>query len=62
MPFRVTQPVAFWQGLADTWTPPAMARALAAARPETRMLRPFPGLSHYSTLKAALPEVFSALT
>ena len=59
---RLTQPVTLWQGLADTWTPPAMAQALAAARPETRTLRTFPGLPHYSTLQAALPEIFSALT
>ncbi|HEX5376977.1 MAG TPA: alpha/beta fold hydrolase [Phenylobacterium sp.] len=59
---RLTRPVTLWQGQADTWTPPAMALALAAARPATRTLRTFPGLSHYSTLQAALPEIFSALT
>nr|QQZ49659.1 hypothetical protein JKL49_22710 [Phenylobacterium glaciei] len=47
-----------WQGQADSWTPPAMAQALAAARPQSRTLRTFAGLSHYSTLRAALPEIF----
>lgn len=55
----LTHPVALWQGEADTWTPPAMARALAAALPGAPMLRTFPGLSHYSTLQAALPEIFA---
>lgn len=59
---RLTQPVTLWQGLADTWTPPTMAVALAAAGPQTRTLRTFPGLSHYSTLQAALPKIFAALT
>lgn len=55
---RLTAPVTLWQGEADSWTPPAMARALAAARPQSRTLRTLPGLSHYSTLRAALPEIF----
>ncbi|CAN5687991.1 alpha/beta hydrolase [soil metagenome] len=55
---RLTAPVTLWQGQADTWTPPAMAQALAAARPQSRTLRTLPGLSHYSTLRAALPEIF----
>ena len=53
-------PVTLWQGEADTWTPPAMARALARALPGAPTLRTFPGLSHYSTLQAALPEIFAA--
>lgn len=55
----LTQPVALWQGEADTWTPPAMAQALAGALPGAPTLRTFPGLSHYSTLQAALPEIFA---
>jgi len=55
----LTHPVTLWQGEADSWTPPAMARALAAALPGASQMRTFPGLSHYSTLQAALPEIFA---
>lgn len=55
----LTHPVTLWQGEADSWTPPAMARALAAALPGAPGLRAFPGLSHYSTLQAALAEIFA---
>ena len=50
----LTHPVTLWQGEADTWTPPAMAQALAASLPNLRGVRTFPDLSHYSTLQAAL--------
>lgn len=51
--------VTLWQGEADTWTPPAMAGALARAVPGAPTVRTLPGLSHYSTLQAALPEIFA---
>ncbi len=54
---QISQPVMIWQGDADNWTPPAMARALASALPHTGELRLFPGLSHYSTLRTALAEI-----
>jgi len=54
---RVTAPVTLWQGTVDNWTPPAMADTLAARLPNLRADRRFPGLSHYSTLKAALSEI-----
>ncbi|OYU69518.1 MAG: hypothetical protein CFE28_05585 [Alphaproteobacteria bacterium PA2] len=57
---KVTAPVTLWQGMADTWTPPDMADALAARLPNLRADRRFPGLSHYSTLKAALAEIVPA--
>lgn len=57
---RLDRPVRLWQGLADTWTPPSMARQLAAALPNAT-LKTFEGLSHYSTLRAALPEIFADL-
>lgn len=50
-------PITLWQGDDDTWTPPAMAEAIVAVRPAT--LRRFPGLSHYSTLQAALPQILA---
>lgn len=55
----LTHPVTIWQGEADTWTPPAMARALARLLPEVRAVHDFPGLSHYSTLRAALPTILA---
>ena len=58
----LTHPVTLWQGEADSWTPPAMARALAAALPGAPEVRTFPGLSHYSTLQAALPAIFAGGT
>lgn len=57
---RLDRPVRLWQGLADTWTPPVMARQLADALPNAT-LKTFAGLSHYSTLRAALPEIFADL-
>lgn len=54
-------PVTLWQGQADNWTPPAMAKALSRALPNIRAVRTFTGLSHYSTLQAALPEILGAL-
>ena len=41
-------------------TAQALADQLAAALP-TATLRTFEGLSHYSTLRAALPEIFAGL-
>ena len=56
---RVTAPVTLWQGTVDNWTPPAMADARAARLPNLRTDRRFSGLSHYSTLKAALAEIIA---
>ncbi len=53
-------PVTLWQGEADTWTPPAMADALATALPNVVAVRRFEDLSHYSTLRRALPEILGA--
>jgi pimeloyl-ACP methyl ester carboxylesterase len=55
----VTSPVAIWQGLEDNWTPPAMADALAKALPNVASYRRLVGLSHFSTLFAAIPEIFA---
>ena len=57
---RFDRPVRLWQGLADTWTPPEMTAPLAAAFPHATVTT-FEGLSHYSTLRAALPEIFRDL-
>lgn len=47
----VTQPVTIWQGDADNWVPPEMAKALAARLPVPARLELLPGLSHYSALQ-----------
>jgi pimeloyl-ACP methyl ester carboxylesterase len=57
---QVTAPVTIWQGDADNWSPPAMARALAAGLPNVANLHLLPGLSHYSTLKAAMPPILKS--
>jgi pimeloyl-ACP methyl ester carboxylesterase len=49
-------PVRLWQGGADNWTPPVMAEQLATLLPQAS-LTVLPGLSHYSTLVAVLPQV-----
>ena len=54
---KVTAPVTLWQGTADNWTPPAMADALSHALPNLQDHRRFQGLSHYSTLIAALTQI-----
>lgn len=54
---HVTAPVTIWQGDADNWSPPTMAHALAAGLPNVAALHLLPGLSHYSTLKAAMPKI-----
>lgn len=54
---KVRHPVTLWQGDADNWTPPAMARALAEELPNVAACRILPGLSHYSTLREALSRL-----
>lgn len=54
---RVAQPVRLWHGSTDTWSPPGMAKALHAALPNARQPIILDGLSHYSTLLAALPRI-----
>lgn len=54
LPERV--PLTIWQGEADTWVPPEMARALCASLPHAR-LNLLPGLGHYGALIAALPRI-----
>lgn len=51
---RISAPVTLWYGADDTWSPPAMAQALARALPQTR-LHLLPQMGHYSTLCHALP-------
>lgn len=54
---QVRAPVTIWQGAQDNWAPPTMAEALAAALPGVVGMNRLPGLSHYSTLRAALAQI-----
>lgn len=52
-------PVFLYQGAADTWTPPAMARALAQRLGDQCTITMLEDLGHYSTLRAVLPKILS---
>lgn len=47
---QVTQPVTIYHGIADTWSPVAMAQDLARRLPRVEAVHLLDGLSHYSTL------------
>lgn len=49
-------PATIWHGTADTWSPFAMAGALARALPDAQVI-PLPGLGHYTALCHALPRI-----
>jgi pimeloyl-ACP methyl ester carboxylesterase len=44
-------------GDADNWSPPQMAHYLASAIPGAASTQSFSGLSHYSCLYRAVPEI-----
>lgn len=50
----VSAETVLWHGSDDNWTPFAMAEALASARPQESRIERLAGMSHYSTLIAAL--------
>ena len=50
-------PIHIWQGEDDSWTPPAMAQALAASLPGDVAFTMLPGRGHYGTLRAALAAI-----
>lgn len=54
---QVSQPVTLWQGSCDNWTPPDMAETLARLLPNVCAFHMLSGLSHFSTLRAALAEL-----
>ncbi|OSZ69183.1 hypothetical protein CAP39_10375 [Sphingomonas sp. IBVSS1] len=53
----ITAPIHIWQGSADSWTPPAMAQALAASLTGNVTLTLLPGCGHYGALRAALARL-----
>ncbi len=58
---EVRAPAWLWHGRDDNWAPPAMAVALEHALPEVRRLEIAPGLSHYSCLFEAMPQVLARI-
>lgn len=55
-------PIRIWHGAEDTWSPPAMAACLAKLIPGAADPEILAGLSHYSCLFSALPEIFAGMT
>jgi pimeloyl-ACP methyl ester carboxylesterase len=53
----IKAPVELWHGADDNWSPASMTQSLNAALPRVSKMRILAGLSHYSTLQAALPEI-----
>lgn len=58
---EVRTPTRIWHGAADTWSPPAMASALAEALPGKIRPQIAPGLSHYSCLHDAMPQILTRI-
>ncbi|MEO1045147.1 MAG: alpha/beta hydrolase [Pseudomonadota bacterium] len=52
-------PVKLWHGEADNWTPLAMAHDMQSYLGAYAELETFAGLSHYSTLQTALPQILT---
>jgi pimeloyl-ACP methyl ester carboxylesterase len=55
---KIAAPMTLWHGTADTWSPFAMSQALQRALPNAK-IEAFEGLSHYSTLRTALPRTMA---
>ena len=50
-----------WHGKQDNWSPERMAQYLKQAIPECKSIKIFDGLSHYSCLHQAAPEICTLL-
>lgn len=61
LPTRVTQPVTLWHGTLDNWAPIAMSDRFSHQLPNVVAFHRLEGLSHYSTLKAALSDIFTGV-
>jgi pimeloyl-ACP methyl ester carboxylesterase len=57
----IAAPTHLWHGDADNWSPPQMAHYLASAIPGAASTQSFNGLSHYSCLYRAVPEICRGL-
>lgn len=51
-----------WHGAEDNWSPEGMARYLKSAIPGCTSIKMFDGLSHYSCLYRAAPEICNVLS
>lgn len=58
---EVRTPTRIWHGAADTWSPLAMASALAEGLPGQIRPQIAPGLSHYSCLYDAMPQILTRI-
>jgi pimeloyl-ACP methyl ester carboxylesterase len=54
---EIRAPVHLWHGDMDNWSVPEMSRYLHTAVPNAASFHVMAGLSHYSCLKAAIPEI-----
>lgn len=57
----IAAPTQLWHGDADNWSPPQMAHYLASAIAGAASTQSFSGLSHYSCLYRAVPEICRVL-
>jgi len=51
-----------WHGAEDNWSPPLMANYLKSAIPGCSSLKIFNGMSHYSCLYRAVPEICNLIS
>ena len=58
---EISTPTHLWHGTEDNWSPVAMAEYLKAAIPSASTITLFNGLSHYSCLHRAMPEIAKRL-
>jgi pimeloyl-ACP methyl ester carboxylesterase len=58
---EVTVPTHLWHGELDNWSPVAMSVYLSQALPKVESFTRLAGLSHYSCLYAAAPEICAML-
>jgi pimeloyl-ACP methyl ester carboxylesterase len=56
-PAQVTADTSLWHGSLDNWSPPEMATCLQRSMPNCRQLNMLEGLSHYSCLHRAAPQI-----
>ncbi len=60
--FDEATPVHLWHGSADNWSPPGMSRYLARVMTDKVQAHWMEGLSHYSCLQKAAPEICRLLS
>lgn len=58
---EVRAPTSLWHGVQDNWSPVAMADYLGRSLPDVVRMEKFAGLSHYSCLFRAAPEIAKSI-